>query len=77
MPDARTTICGLPVEIVDELTAERVDFVVCGPASYFPDDVHTTCAACERPIVHRPHVPMVPPKICVECAIRMAQAGEC
>ena len=53
---------------------EAVDFVVCGPVSYFGDDIHTTCALCGAAIVHRPYVPVTPLKICVGCMLAKAKA---
>lgn len=62
---------GLNVEVVTEAAAERATVVVCGPISYFADDVHSHCSSCGTAIVHRPSVPLLPPKICVECALAM------
>ena len=61
----------------DALTAEAADMVLCIPdagPTYFPDDVHTTCATCGTPIRHRPHVPRRPKKVCLECGSRPAPA---
>jgi hypothetical protein len=53
--------------------------VVCMPASSvddtFPDNVHTVCALCGTPVVHRPYVPKKPPKICMPCIMKM-HSGE-
>ena len=61
------------------LAAETVDMVLCiadeGP-TYFPDDVHTTCADCGAPIRHRPHVPCRPKKVCLDCGSRSVAAAE-
>ena len=61
------------------LAAETVDMVLCiadeGP-TYFPDDVHTTCADCGTLIRHRPHVPRRPKKVCLDCGSRPAAAAE-
>ena len=53
---------------------EQTDFVICGPVSFFDDDVHTTCAHCAAPIVHRPDVPKTPAKICLDCFKLQAEA---
>lgn len=72
------SINGVPVTIVSEEEAERItSFVVCAPVGYFEDDVQTVCAMCATPIVHRPSVPMAAPKICIGCAVKTANAGEC
>jgi hypothetical protein len=54
--------------IVDSDEAERASLVVCGPVSYFDDDVHASCADCGTAIVHRPYAPTTPPKVCLGCA---------
>jgi hypothetical protein len=66
----KANLFGHEVIIASPAECEQADFVVCGPVSYFPDDVHTTCAFCATPIVHRPHAPVLPPKICFECLKR-------
>ena len=61
------------------LAAETVDAVVCVPdegPTYFPDDVHTTCADCGTPIRHRPSVPRRPKKVCLACGSRPTPAAE-
>lgn len=62
-----TAIVGTPEE------CEQADFVVCAPVSYFADDVHTTCAYCQTPIVHRPYAPVTPTKICFRCMLQIVQ----
>ena len=64
------TIAGVDVIIGTPEECEAAAFVVCGPISYYPDDVHTLCSACGSPIVHRPYVPAKPPKICIPCVLR-------
>lgn len=77
MSDGRTsvTLGGHTVEVVDAATAEQATFVVCGTTSFFLDDVRTHCAFCHRGIVHRPNVPVRPVKICVPCAIAVANTS--
>jgi hypothetical protein len=70
---AKMKIGGLDVEVVDNAAAEKATFVVCGPVSHYPDDVHTTCALCSTPIAHRPHVPLMPAKICIDCMLKTAR----
>ena len=71
-------IAGVPATVVTDAEAEKADFVVCcrvGTPSVFDDDVAGTCADCGHAIFHRPHVPMTPPKICLDCAIDRAKGG--
>ncbi len=56
------------VTIGTDEECEACEFVICGPKSFFDDDVHTTCANCGAAIVHRPYVPTAPTKICMDCA---------
>jgi hypothetical protein len=48
------------------MTQARI--LVCGPDSYFVDDVATTCAGCAAAIVHRPHKPPDVVLLCPACA---------
>jgi hypothetical protein len=66
---------GIKAKILSRADSENVDAVVCGPKSFYVDDVHTYCAACAcvgrlTPIVHRPHAPKAPPNICMDCAAK-------
>lgn len=64
----------MEIEIRSEAECEEADAVVCGDISYFPDDVKTTCAWCKKKIVHRPHVPKRPPKVCISCMVLLSKA---
>lgn len=64
------------IEVVSEAVAEQAAFVVCASTSHFVDDVHTNCAGCQKPIVHRPHAPLTPPKICITCAVAFAGGSQ-
>ena len=78
MPD-KINIAGVPIQIVSEEEAEQVDFVVCGDAGMatpWPNNIQTTCAMCGAAIIHRPHAPKRPAKICVGCAVQRAEAGK-
>jgi hypothetical protein len=58
------------IKVVSQQEAEEASLVVCMPddgTRYFSDDVETTCAWCGRGIIHRPHVPAKPPKVCAPC----------
>jgi hypothetical protein len=72
--DAFIEVAGRRIPVIDADAAERVDFIVCGPTSYFADDVKTHCALCRAPIVHRPSAPVAPLKICLECMVSTAKA---
>jgi hypothetical protein len=71
---------GIPVGItvVSQERAEKAVFVVCAKADFetpFDDNVETVCCDCDVAIIHRPHAPAAPPKICMECAILRATGG--
>lgn len=75
-PPRTITIAGLTVTVGTEAECEAVTAVICGPVSSFADDVHSFCAWCQTPIVHRPYVPRTPPKICLRCALTLATTKE-
>lgn len=52
-----------------------MNILVCGPTSYFADDVPAHCATCDAPIVHRPHRPPDCVTICESCAAAAVIAG--
>jgi hypothetical protein len=69
-------IDGRLVPIVSPDEAEEADAVVCAsPDTPTPwrDNVHALCAWCQAPVIHRPHVPKKPPKICISCALASRQ----
>lgn len=56
----------------DEDELESADFVVCVLASEtvpFKDNVFGFCCKCDAKVQHRPHVPVAPRKVCLECAM--------
>jgi hypothetical protein len=67
----------IPIQIVSDEEAEQADFVVCMPLgpSPFADNVTAKCCDCEQAIMHRPHVPKRPPKICITCAADRGTGG--
>ena len=68
---------AMTIKIVSNEEAERADFVVCvraGSPSPFPDNETGICSRCGHPIIFRPYMPKAPPKICVECAVGLAEA---
>lgn len=70
-------VCGITTELVSAAEAERADMVVCGypPAAYPDEDLLTWCHDCQCAIVHRPHAPRAPDKVCVRCARRRLPWG--
>lgn len=74
MDDFAEFIDKLVKNIVSDEEAEEADAVVCAPLadSPFEDNVHTECAECGCQIMHRPHAPKKPKKICMECAIEQS-----
>ena len=71
---------GLRVQLVSPEEAEQTAMVACMPAdqvdpTVFADNVLTECSQCGRKIVHRPHAPKKPPKICVPCVMIIAQTN--
>lgn len=70
------TINGIPVNVVSDEEAENAAFVVCCDARFpspFTDNVAATCALCLKAIIHRPHAPKKPPKLCIDCAMRFSE----
>lgn len=64
--------------VVDQEEAEKASFVVCANADLetpFTGNVETTCCDCGTAIIHRPHAPKAPPKICMKCVVLRATAG--
>lgn len=65
------------IRVVDDAEAEQCDWVVCVRAAddpgAFPDNKRGTCSACGEPVIFRPHSPRTPPRICVECVVKLAR----
>lgn len=61
-------LAALDARVASQEEVDKADVVICGPDSYFPDDVRTFCAQCAAPIVHRPHAPCQARKLCMRCA---------
>ncbi len=49
--------------------------LVCGPTSYFPDDVHGKCDVCGKAIVYRPHAPKDVKRLCLDCLLKEVGAS--
>lgn len=61
---------------MSEVEAELADAVVCLPLPdpmYFPDNKTGVCSLCGIGIFFRPHVSILPPKVCIHCATDMAK----
>jgi uncharacterized protein (DUF983 family) len=56
---------------------DEIDFVVCMRADedpqYFTDNLRGVCSRCGAAIIFRPYAPKEPEKICVQCAMELAQ----
>ena len=66
----------MTIKVVEGEEAEQVDFVVCmreGSPSPFTDNLTGVCAHCGHGIFFRPYMPKKPTKICVVCAIDLAE----
>ena len=69
---------GLTAEVIDDEAAERCSYVVCASADLetpWTDNVAATCCDCGCAVVHRPHAPKTPPKICLACVLQRAEGG--
>jgi len=66
----------LNVKQISDAEAETVDYVVCAPdgPSPFTDNFKGTCCKCGCAVMYRWHAPRKPPKICLECVAKLAQA---
>ena len=59
---------------IDSKFAETCDYYVCHPAGELPlaDNKLAECSRCGITIMHRPDGPVTPPKICMNCAVLLA-----
>ncbi len=58
------------IEIVSDPEEADADVMVCTRITsplVFPDNVIDLCSGCGEAIQHRPHVPTVREKLCLEC----------
>ena len=46
-------------------------FIICGPVSYFLDDIKVNCVDCGSEVFHRPHAPQGI-YMCLLCAMKRA-----
>lgn len=63
------------IKTTSQEEAENGDAIVCAypHMSCFDNDVKTICDFCGQDIIHRPHAPLGPPKICLDCVIGVAE----
>jgi hypothetical protein len=65
---------AIPINVVSDEEAEQADFVVCMPAGAptpFDDNETGTCCECGIAVIFRPYNPKRPPRICLQCAIKL------
>lgn len=70
---------GVRATVVSKRDAEKADAVGCAPATiplYYADNVTCPCAHCGVLLQHRPHMPMRPPKLCLDCLNVLALGAE-
>lgn len=65
----------------DEDEHESAHFYVCARAAdhpaHFTDDLYDFCTECGEKVRYRPHGPVAPKKICIQCALpSMVKAKE-
>ena len=67
---------GIQTDLISAADAEQSELVICGypPAKYPDEDLLTWCHDCHCAIVHRPHAPKTPIKVCASCGVRRLQA---
>lgn len=51
-------------------------YLICGPATHFPDDRVGVCSDCQSKVGFKPHSPAEAIKICLTCAHIRFQRGE-
>ena len=73
MPEKQFVNSCLAAKIVKQDEAENCDAMLCGPVSYYPDDIVTQCHFCKTKIVHRPHAPQGLMKTCIACGMEKLQ----
>ena len=69
---------GIPVTVVSDAEAEKVDYVVCmpeGSPTPFDDNLTGFCCKCGTKVIYRWHAPRTPPKICVACVGKMQKGS--
>lgn len=63
----------MPIEIASDAEAEDADYVVCAPVgpSPFNDNLTGNCSKCGCEVMFRWYAPQKPPRICIECALKL------
>lgn len=74
--DPKINICGVPVTVISDESAEQADYLVCAPngPSPFSDNLTAFCSHCGIKVMHRWHAPRKPKKICLDCAMKLEEA---
>lgn len=78
-PGDTVEIDGVKATVVSEEDAENADAYFCvrkGAPTPFTDNVEGECSLCGHTVIHRPHGPTKPRKICIECAIEIINSEE-
>ncbi len=79
MTDEHIDFGGVPIKLISEVEAELVDYVVCmrddGPPYPPMADHFGTCGGCFQRIYWSKSSPILPRRICVECALEMGNEG--
>jgi len=79
MSGRKVNIRGVPVTVVSDSEAEKVDFLVCMPAdtpSPFDDNLFGFCVKCGVRVMFRWHAPRKPQRICLQCATKLEMKGD-
>lgn len=72
----KTTLAGLPINIISEEDAEEVDFVLCvrcedNPGVITRNSIKEECSVCNAPVWFSRTSPIGPKKICLHCMIKL------
>jgi hypothetical protein len=65
---------GMPIEVVSDEDAEKVDYLVCiplGVPSLFTDNLKGVCCKCGVDVQYRWHAPRKPKRICIDCIVKL------
>lgn len=66
-------IGGVPIKVCSDAEAEQMQYLVCMPAgpSEFEDNLTGFCCKCGTKVMYRWHAPRKPPRICINCILRL------
>lgn len=60
------------LEIGTPEEAENCEYLVCVRVTtplHFPDNLTGKCCQCGKPVQYRPHAPVTPKRLCMDCYI--------